>query len=876
MHNTINKSNSLYNAENTLNNNLNNVISRIDNNQPINENIPITPSNRLVVSNLPNSIQKNTITNLKTQIKNEQNNTLLNQFKEIRPYIVKIFTHAVIFYLAVYGWIEYLNSNENYSGFIKRLNLPIVTDAILINATENCLDYNMTDIQHSYFPKIEKGCQCDNKILPKLHCDYIYNKYLIPSNSSKQTNLSKNTTWDKNCLRYFPLNINKPSFNYKRQLQEDDFAQEDFAQEDFAQEDFAQEDFTQEDFTQEDFTQEENPGEVDDFTQNDDQLINELEDLDFSNIEDVIDNTQQFEDKESLIDDNNDQIITYTNEFLEKNNIDEDEGYDNLNKDTELYKNNNDKDLIDPTELDNEFFDDPNDEQFYFPEQNNNINSFKKNKIQVTNINGRLTPINDKGQPLDLIKNEEYPKKCHCFRDINNIPSAILKNWINYSKICIKKDPFMSTLSYLKSINKFRDCKKANRCQKYFCKEDNQKCPLIDVWISKEDPDIFSKYYKDFKLFHSTKNTHHRVYGQEYLLQVLLPIIDIKIAMKNSCSNYIEKEQEDYKNNEETKETDINSFKINNEVDSSKITSNPGFSYNLIEQLPCSLSQTSGNLAYASAKDILNSNGKLYDHLANHVPFIKESLEKNLSFNLESVHTFYRNTITCLMKKNDLKSMFEGKISMELDNTANDSLKKLENILFSFFSVQDYFNFQAVLQKFVLIINAIILLVHVSAVLIKFLSFIYFKNSRSVWLILKWEVYLSFFIDLISASVGAYAYFTITQILDIINNMLSHNCQDDYSKSKYGIYTDALQSTADLNFEVLVVIMFKITLIIFTAVYYCFALKGSMNSRTYQKIFFESISEGDDYEDDFEEIAIIENIKDHNNNKSIRNDNGHI
>lgn len=781
----------------------------------------------------------------------EENNKYLLAFKHIRPYIIKLFSNLIIFYLAIVGWREYLDSNKDYEDFIINMNKPLIVGVKLFDNNVNCKDKGLDDIVAGMFPSFNEGCQCDENIMVKKDCNFAYNKFLIKGKSSDEINeLRKDwnkecTQWDlqaemslttekKDKLRLLndmlmfkqSNNTNHHNFtnvktnrfnkkakvelntNFKRTLQTEDEGNP-------INGDPGTEDPNLGDGEQE------NPNPVGEDENTNPDLPNEGEQ-----------ENPVGEDENTNPDLPNEGEEENPNPDEDPNNNGAEEDPNNDGVDNEVPEENPDNIEAEEPMIDSEIWDDfQNDVNYDFPgngEYDDNGNPLPEDqimKVEYTNVvvDGVVVPADENGNIIDPVRPQEYKRQCDCYRESPSKPERDLKLWSNGSKICVKKDSKWSTLKYLSSIKQFRKCKKENRCQKYFCKEDDQECPLIDIWIKKDYNSQTKKNNLDLKF--STNNTRSVAFGEEYMSQVLLPMLDLQIILRASCNSGGSKG-----------------------LDYGGITNN----------FPCSVSQVTEELDSEGFENILNSNGGLFDEYSKDIPDFKYRTSlSDIAISLESKHVFYRASISCLMRKANATADLLDTFNTDLDNTSNTFLKKLSTITFAFVSIQDYFSFQKYLQQFVLYINAIILGVAFLAITIKIISIVIGKESYFVWITLKIWIYFSFAIDLISGIVGGAAYFIINDVLQKIKVMSEAQCIDDYSNSNYAVYTNSLQGTANLNLQIFIFIIFKFALILFTCFYYCLALRCKLEKTMVAKIFFESIADGDEYEESYEVSIFI-------------------
>lgn len=115
----------------------------------------------------------------------------IEAFNNLSPYLIKLFTHIVVFYHAVNGYLSYLQSNDDFSDFIGKMSQPLITRIDTYDSLIDCASANMTDINAYTFSKISAGCQCDDIILVKIDCNFL-------SQNSSQNLVNKiNSKWNK-------------------------------------------------------------------------------------------------------------------------------------------------------------------------------------------------------------------------------------------------------------------------------------------------------------------------------------------------------------------------------------------------------------------------------------------------------------------------------------------------------------------------------------------------------------------------------------------------------------------------------------------------------------------------------------------------------
>jgi len=583
-----------------------------------------------------------------------------------------------------------LDSNTQYSDFLSLLDQKLVTEAKIINRSQNCSDIglNWEDIIPVEFPAIQEGCQCDGELLTQRDCSYIRSRFI----NNQSFNPDSQT-----CLQY-----GDPNFTTKgrRRLQEAQLQVDPEYYPSYLEEDYQYPGFGTHDASG------------------------------------------------NLINDNTD----YTKAF---------------------------------------------------------------NTVQ---LGERVVPANDIGDPLDLIEPQVYPKSCSCLREVKPMPARNISLWEDESKLCVLRDPNWSTMRYLQSIDDFRDCKIANKCQKYFCKKDNETCPLIDIWLSRFDTDK-GKDLDTVELFSSIDNSKDKLYGAEYMDHVFLPMIDLRIAMKGACSE--------------------------------KGLYRTGISFSLLEFTECSPSQREDILDEAPISEIMNANGNLFDELMRNIPLLQKKVKSTSVFVLESSHVFYRKSLTCFMKKKAetqiLLTTFTG---ISFTDSSNPNLTLIKAVLFSFTTIDQYFSFQGILQRYVLVVNGVILFFSVLSILVKIYSACQNEENDIMNYYIRSVIYVTFIIDVSSAGVGGYAYFQLKDVVKIIDTLIGIGCLDDFSISKLYAYTNSLDQTAEMNFQVFLVIIFKLFFSVFSFIFYYTAIGRRLSAMTMNKIFYETISEGEPWDED--------------------------
>jgi hypothetical protein len=102
----------------------------------------------------------------------DRENKSIEYFKYIRPNLVKLFTHLILLYLSIKGYLSFQSTEESYSDFLAELEKPVIVDVKMISSTSSC-PWNYTDIDTTFFPDINNGCRCDMNYFVDEMCPFI-------------------------------------------------------------------------------------------------------------------------------------------------------------------------------------------------------------------------------------------------------------------------------------------------------------------------------------------------------------------------------------------------------------------------------------------------------------------------------------------------------------------------------------------------------------------------------------------------------------------------------------------------------------------------------------------------------------------------------
>lgn len=104
--------------------------------------------------------RSNNIKDIEEMIQEEE--TII-KYKKLRPYLARLFMHALLLIVAIRAYISFLDSTDTYNEFIQELENPVIIDIKKIDSSQNCSSFRegYEELTSAAFPKILKGCRCD-------------------------------------------------------------------------------------------------------------------------------------------------------------------------------------------------------------------------------------------------------------------------------------------------------------------------------------------------------------------------------------------------------------------------------------------------------------------------------------------------------------------------------------------------------------------------------------------------------------------------------------------------------------------------------------------------------------------------------------------
>lgn len=103
-----------------------------------------------------------------------QEERLMDTYSAIKPYLVRLFTHALLLFISVRAYENFKSSQSTYQEFINLLSDRVVIDAKRTDEIcENIEGGEWRSVKNVTFPNILKGCRCEDNLFIGQSCDYI-------------------------------------------------------------------------------------------------------------------------------------------------------------------------------------------------------------------------------------------------------------------------------------------------------------------------------------------------------------------------------------------------------------------------------------------------------------------------------------------------------------------------------------------------------------------------------------------------------------------------------------------------------------------------------------------------------------------------------
>ena len=132
-------------------------------------------------------MKSNPIKRFTTKELSEKETRLEETYKNLKPYLVRLFTHAILLFITIRAYNSFKDSKETYNSFIELLDRDLLVNVTEIELEDEC-ESGWVPIDSVKIPEIINGCRCDDVLYPYDSCQSI-----ILNNSYKED------VWKANC-----------------------------------------------------------------------------------------------------------------------------------------------------------------------------------------------------------------------------------------------------------------------------------------------------------------------------------------------------------------------------------------------------------------------------------------------------------------------------------------------------------------------------------------------------------------------------------------------------------------------------------------------------------------------------------------------------
>lgn len=397
-------------------------------------------------------------------------------------------------------------------------------------------------------------------------------------------------------------------------------------------------------------------------------------------------------------------------------------------------------------------------------------------------------------------------------------------------------------------------------------------------------------------LFRNDDKTHYnlvidREYNRtnlsfdDYIKKIYTPITGVQATMQGKCNNDLQNQFTSYSifNNyecsRESRNIIANRFKI-------KEVLNTTYHKDLVKCKSFKKDNANPNsyICKGEEKDLSNPNEILnYDENLEKTTYYNQNFKINLdeslfenkitdhdTFSIELDYSLFRDTPTCLLKKLSFDNYIAAQNKKNDIYTAQSIKKDLKYALYVFINMDYIFNFQSSLQLYLLIVNCSIVGVNTIVIILSSIRLAK-KNAKLFASILYYEVYVSFFVDVVSGVVGAYSYFKYVNVVSLCDELVSTGCLGNYEEYKLTVYANDLDDVLIENLQIFLIMLIKIFLITVNILVYIGVKKCKITFNKFIKIVYENLHEGDEDDAPESKEEILEEEKKNTKMQYIEN-----
>lgn len=424
----------------------------------------------------------------------------IEHFKYIRPNLVKLFTHLILLYLSIKGYMSFISTEKSYSDFLAELDKPVVVDVKMINSSSSCPS-NYTEISTTIFPEISNGCRCDMNYFVDVMCPFI--EAIAKKSGSEDT---WKTTCSQQDLKGTTGRLlqaqNNVTSNNNNTIQTSPIQPQPSGQPQPSSQTSQPQPSSQSSQPQ--------PSSQSPQLQNSSQPQP-------SSIPQPSSQLSQFQNSSQP------QPSSQSSQLPPLSKPTNSSQLQPLSKPTNSSQPQNSSQLLPSSQL--------------------TPLSQPPPSIQP------LLPSLPPPPPKPIINHfKGIPNKCDCYANITGIKSTkTIDTWFPNKKLCILKDNNLTTLKYLSSAMDSEDCEQDNLCQTYFCKSKftsdvTKPCPVVDIYFDHKfnktngNRSIIYVDNKEWNLHADTFYNQMFISNQTFENTIIPPMIGISISRSGKCA----------------------------------------------------------------------------------------------------------------------------------------------------------------------------------------------------------------------------------------------------------------------------------------------------------------------------------------------------
>jgi hypothetical protein len=272
----------------------------------------------------------------------------------------------------------------------------------------------------------------------------------------------------------------------------------------------------------------------------------------------------------------------------------------------------------------------------------------------------------------------------------------------------------------------------------------------------------------------------------------------------------------------------------------------------------CPLDQKVYTFFQQQVKNVLNYNDNYYNNTLKKLPLMDMYINSDTKWDLGMDYAFYRKTLKCLFDNyKRIDPDYNLLVNKETtyfnsNNFTEINTNKYKNVLFVFISFSENYEFLQNIQTVILISNSLTIFFGLFLSVLKLFSI--FCNKFKCNIIHKNEFIITFILDLSTGILGGFSYFKILSYNIWVDNIIGTGCLDSYTQYQFGVFNETLGATKDQNFQLFLLISFKLILVILNTLFYLIYKQCRFKCKGLMIIIKENINEAGYDEIEYNEI----------------------